>query len=370
MESYRACHGTAAPDWQKNCVINGLSSGEGLIWEVHDVIEETKPVREKGRHTGEYETFIANHGIEDKRRLVFEAEFANVLKVMSREGNTLSAIIRSAWDSGDLNTIVKNSPARSTGAHISIVGHITGDEIRRLLTQTESANGFANRFCWVATKRSKCLPDGGAIDSVNFNDVVIKLKTVVSFAEDFVELRRDPEANELWHAVYPQLSEAKLGMAGAVTGRAEAQVMRIGAIYALLDQSPQIRREHLQAALALWEYCELSAAWIFGTSTGDGRADKILRALRHASKGLTKTEINVQVFNRHLSSADIHEALRLLYRMNKAYRTIERTAGPPVERWFFCPRTCELRELSDEGWLPPGFHVVHAESFLFPCLSA
>jgi predicted TIM-barrel fold metal-dependent hydrolase len=32
----------------------------------------------------------------------------------------------------------------------------------------------------------------------------------------------------------------------------------------------------------LWDYCEQSAAWIFGTSTGDRNADKILRALRHA----------------------------------------------------------------------------------------
>jgi Protein of unknown function (DUF3987) len=325
----------AAPDWRENCVINGLSSGEGLIWEVHDDIEETKPVRQKGRHTGEYETFIANHGIEDKRRLVIEAEFANVLKVMSREGNTLSPVIRSAWDFGDLNTIVKNSPAKSTGAHIAIIGHITRDELRRLLTQTESANGFANRFCWVAVKRSKCLPDGGAIDTVNFNDVVMDLTGAINFADDFVEMSRDSQAKELWHAVYPQLSEGQPGMFGAVTGRAEAQVMRISAIYALLDRSREIRLEHLEAGLAVWEYCEQSARWIFGTTTGDRNADKILRALRHAPNGLTKTEISAQVFNRHASSADIDEALRLLHGLKMAYYEVETTDGAPVQRWFF-----------------------------------
>lgn len=110
-----------------------------------------------------------------------------MLKVMTREGNTLSPVIRSAWDCGDLKTMVKNSPAKATGAHISIVGHITRDELRRLLTQTESANGFANRFCWLAVKRSKCLPDGGAIHTVNFEDVVAELQAAVSFAKDFVE---------------------------------------------------------------------------------------------------------------------------------------------------------------------------------------
>jgi hypothetical protein len=87
-------------EWRQDCISNGLSSGEGLIWAVRDPIEETRPIREKGRHTGEYETYIANHGEAHKRLLVIESEFANVLKVMTREGNTLSPVIRSAWDCG------------------------------------------------------------------------------------------------------------------------------------------------------------------------------------------------------------------------------------------------------------------------------
>ncbi len=263
---------------------------------------------------------------------------------MTREGNTLSPVIRSAWDCGDLKTMVKNSPAKATGAHISIVGHITRDELRRLLTQTESANGFANRFCWLAVKRSKCLPDGGAIHTVNFEDVVAELQAAVSFAKDFVEILRDPEAKRLWHDVYPRLSEAQPGMSGALIGRAEAQVMRLSAIYALLDKSPLIRPEHHEAAMALWRYCEQSARWIFGTSTGDRNADKILRALRHAQAGMTKTEISVEVFNRHASSAEIDEALRLLHGLHMVRYETEATGGAPLQRWFFSAGTGEKSE--------------------------
>jgi Protein of unknown function (DUF3987)/CHC2 zinc finger len=332
------------PEWRQNCVSYGLSSGEGLIWEVRDPIEETRPIREKGRHTGEYETFIANHGEPDKRLLVIESEFANVLKVMTREGNTLSPVIRSAWDFGDLKTMVKNSPAKATGAHISIVGHITRDELRRLLTQTESANGFANRFCWLAVKRSKCLPDGGAIHTVNFDEIVAELEAAVDFAKDFVEIFRGPEAKKLWHEVYPRLSEAQPGMTGAVIGRAEAQVMRLSAIYALLDKSHLIRPEHHEAAMALWRYCEQSARWIFGTSTGDRNADKILAALRHAPKGMTKSEISVEVFNRHASSTEINEALRLLHGLHMVSCQTESTGGAPLQRWFFSTETGEKSE--------------------------
>jgi Protein of unknown function (DUF3987)/CHC2 zinc finger/Toprim-like len=332
------------PEWRQDRVSYGLSSGEGLIWEVRDPIEETRPIREKGRHTGEYETFIANHGEDDKRLLVIEAEFANVLKVMAREGNTLSPVIRCAWDSGDLRTMVKNSPAKATKAHISIVGHITRDELRRLLTQTESANGFANRFFWLAVKRSKCLPDGGAIDTVNFDDVVTQLQSAVDFAKDFLEITRDPEAKKLWREDYPNLSEGKPGMLGAITGRAEAQVMRISTIYALLDKSYVIRPEHHRAAMALWSYCEESCRWIFGTSTGDRNADKIFVALRHAPNGMTKTEISVEVFNRHASSAEIDEALRLLHGLKMAYYRVEITGGAPLQRWFVVGETSEKSE--------------------------
>jgi uncharacterized protein DUF3987/Toprim domain-containing protein len=332
------------PEWRQDRISVGLSSGEGLIWAVHDPIEETRPIREKGRCTGEYETFIANHGEDDKRLLVIEAEFANVLKVMAREGNTLSPIIRSAWDCGDLKTMVKNSPAKATKAHISILGHITREELRRLLIQTESANGFANRFCWLAVKRSKCLPDGGAIHTVNFDDVVAKLQSAINFAKDFVEIVRDPEAKKRWHDVYPRLSEPQPGLSGAVIGRAEAQVMRLSAIYALVDKSNLIRPEHHQAAMALWRYCEQSARWVFGTSTGNKNADKILVALRHAPNGMTKTEISAEVFNRHASSADIDEALRLLHGQGVVDYRNEASGGAPIQRWFFVRETSEKSE--------------------------
>ena len=77
---------------------------------------------------------------------------------------------RNAWDGKALRVITKNSPAISTGAHISLVGHITEDELRRYLDSTEAGNGFGNRILWVYVQRSKCLPEGGEIERVeDFN---------------------------------------------------------------------------------------------------------------------------------------------------------------------------------------------------------
>ena len=183
----------------------------------------------------------------------------------------------------------KNSSARATDAHISIIGPITNCELRRLLTETESANGFGNRFLWLAVRRSKCLPEGGNIQSENLNNLVMRLHAAIEFARNAGEVTRGDAARELWRIVYPELSEGKPGLLGAITARAEAQVLRLSCIYALLDCSTTIRPEHHRAALAVWNYCDRSARWIFGTATGDSNADRILIALRAAgSSGMTR----------------------------------------------------------------------------------
>ena len=130
------------PDWTRERVLGGLSSGEGLIWQVRD--PTTKRVKDK--ETGEFEDVQTDAGVEDKRLFVIETEFASVLRQIERQGNTLSAIMRGCWDRGNVQTLTKHEPAKATGATIAIVGHVTEEELKRHLTRTELANGLANRF--------------------------------------------------------------------------------------------------------------------------------------------------------------------------------------------------------------------------------
>ncbi len=44
-----------------------------------------------------------------------------MLKVVAREGNTLSPVVRNAWDGKPLQTIAKNAPVRASAAHIAIL---------------------------------------------------------------------------------------------------------------------------------------------------------------------------------------------------------------------------------------------------------
>ena len=312
------------PFWAEERVENGLSSGEGLIYQVRD---QRMGVNKDGG------TVVEDPGADDKRLFVLEGEFAGVLKVATREGNTLSAIIRSAWDAGKLSTLTKNSPMKATDSHVSIVGHVTKAELVRLLSDSDVHNGFANRFLWVCVKRSKILPFGGQWEGQDVASVVSLLGEVLRFAKEAGEMSWGESARPLWVEHYPGLSEGAPGLLGAVTSRSEAQVLRLACVYALIDSSVTIEEEHLRAALAVWNYAEASARYVFGEATGDTVADRIEEMLSEAPAGMTRAEIR-DAFGRNQSSERIGRALELLEKHGRAFKETEPTGGRPAERWF------------------------------------
>jgi hypothetical protein len=312
--------------WAKTRIKGGLSSGEGLINEVRDPVEKWN-VKE---HVAE----IVDAGVEDKRLLVMEPEFANTLAVMERPGNTLSCVIRNAWDGGTLETMTANSKRLATDAHISIVGHITEDELRARLTRTDAANGFGNRFLFICVRRSKLLPFGGNLDPSDIGFLGGLLKESAEFARTVGRVRMTPAARNLWAVIYERLSAEQDGLLGAVTARAEAQTIRLATLYALMDRRMEIDVAHLEAALALWEYSEASAVRIFGDSLGDPVADDILTALHQAgSAGMTRTSVR-DLFGRNQGSDRIGMALAKLASKGLALMEHRRTGGRPVETWF------------------------------------
>jgi len=319
--------------WCQNCIATGLSSGEGLIWAVRDPIEEREPIREKGRVT-EYQSVVRDQGVPDKRLFADESEFAQVLKVMQRDGNSLSPVIRQGWDTGNLRILTKNNPAKATGAHISISAHITIPELIKLLKSTEALNGFANRFIWLCVRRSQLLPDGGrALDLAPLGN---RLNIALATARNIGAMTRDSEARRLWHDMYPQLTAERPGVYGAVTGRAEAQVLRLSMVYALLDSKSIIEADHLRAALALWSYADASARLIFGAEPEDPLISLVLAKLQEAgSAGLTRTDLH-NAFCRNIPAANLIEALAKLRDRGGAYPEKVKTGKPgaPAERWF------------------------------------
>jgi hypothetical protein len=297
-----------------------LSSGEGIIYAVRDPIESWQ--LDKKTKQGEY--IITDPGIDDKRLFVLDEEFASALSCTKREGNTLSTILKSMWDSGDLDPLTKTTKIKSTGAHIGICTHITIKELNKKLDETEAFNGFANRFLWCCARRSKLVPFPEPMPEEKLMQLQIELKDIINSVHKFKKMTLSSEYKKKWGEVYPEISKDHDGLVGNVINRAEAQVIRLSMIYALLEAQNEIMLKHLNAALAMWNYCENSARFIFSDHEPDPYANKIVEALKTGPK--SKTEFH-NLFNRKLKREKLNSVLKELIAQGKIKTEKIKTKG-------------------------------------------
>jgi len=332
-------------EWLKGRNAGGVSSGEGMLWAVRDPITTREKVSNGKGQAPSYAMVESDPGAEDKRLMLQEPEFAGVLKQTERQGNTASVVLRQLWDGLPVvQTLTKNNPAKATGAIVSLVGHITPEELHRNVTTTEMANGFLNRFLFVCVRRSKFLPDGGRVREDVLAPLRDELADAVAFARTIGEVRRHSSAKALWHAVYPILNGERNGLSGAITARAAPHVSRLALLFALMERSPDIRPNHLMAGLALWDYCERSTAFLFGNRTGNPVADDVRDLLQAAPNGLTRTEL-VAAMGRHQFGEKLTAALMVLEKAGLARGEKVTTGGKPAEHWHATHRNANASPL-------------------------
>lgn len=319
----------ADPMWAASRIANGLVSGEGVIYHVRDAASE------ESSDSGDWKTIqtpkVRDSGVQDKRLLCIETELGGLLAAMHRQGSTLSHVLRAAWDGQKLQSLSKNQPVTATGAHISVIGHITPEELRTALTSVDAANGFGNRFLWGLVRRSKVLPRPPAFEGPAVDALIAELGQVLDYGSAVGALRLDAETGEAYDAYYRGLPDDPPGLAGVMAVRMPAFMLRLAMIYALLDMSALIRWPHFEAAMELVRFCQESARVIFGELTGDPFADRILEALHDGP--LSKRQISMEIFSKNVPAATIAAALKTLERGGLAYPTRQLTGGRPMEVW-------------------------------------
>jgi uncharacterized protein DUF3987 len=306
----------ADSEWATNCIKGGLSSGEGLVHCVRDANEH-------------------DLGTTEKRLLVFESEFAGPLKAMARRGNTLSEAVRQAWDGDSLSILTKNSAERATDPHVSMIVHITPADLQRNMENTDLANGFANRFVIVYSRRSKFLPESLSMPQEKFQSLAAGIASAIAFARKVRLIQRDEGAKRLWDARYEELTSSHPGILGSLSARAAAHCLRLSMICAVMDRSHYVRAEHLQAAFSIWNYSVDSIRYVFGDGLGDRVADAILNHLRAHPAGTARSEL-FNLFGRNESSGRIEAALKMLesLRMARCVSVPASAKGRPTQAWL------------------------------------
>jgi hypothetical protein len=302
-------------DWRSECVSFGLSSGEGLIERVADpseraatelIMEDYDPTKTNVIDTMTVKTPTIIEVPDDKRLLCVETEFAKPMTAMRREGNTLSAVLRSAFDCQTLEVMTRGkSKLRASNAYVSIVAHVTPEELKKIFAKSvETDNGFVNRFLWVTVRSTKDLPNGGNVSVLD--SFVEPMRSAVEFAKTVGVVKRDESAERLWNDVYGSLKRTP----HKSTDRGRAYVLRLSMLLALADCSPIVTTDYLNAALAIWRYCESSALSLFAGDDGDPLAIRLRKTIQEQA-GIMRSELRHSISHK-IPTAAFESALRWL----------------------------------------------------------
>jgi hypothetical protein len=323
----------ACPSWAMERIFDGIQSGESVISAVRDQRFGLN-TRKKFTRGQEPEEILIDAGVRDKRLMIIEEEFASLLKNASRRGSTITEVLRKAWESPTaLSNSNKNSPDRATFPHISLIGHITREELKTALQNVDLANGFANRILWCVSRQTKLLPSPEYLDWEQYHEIIRRLGKIFVTFETPHRFTRQRAAQKLWESHYEELSfrVRPAGLDG-VLARDIAHIAKLSVIYSALDCSALITEAHLRAAIEVVQYCERSAYWIFRDTTGNRVANRILVALKFAKEGLSKTELHAEL-GRNVSGVDLNEALTLLVKSSFIRPQIREIGDQKIECW-------------------------------------
>jgi hypothetical protein len=339
-EAVSALFAEADPDWCDARFQYGLQSPEAMIDRVSD---------------GQ---------TDDCRLMVVETEFARLLEIMAR--SNMSTQLRNAWDGRalDLGRSNRGKSRRASHAHISLLGNITPAELLKHYARLKSAGGLESRilFAFVTRARrvnpfrSAAIPEELAD---RLRDVIFSTRQRVLDGADPISaylcamrgvqpstgLPIDPKIVAAWPEIEGRFPDIDRDL-GSMFNRAEANVMRLAAIYALADESPLVGMEHIEAAIALWTYCARSAEVIFGIPVSSvpptinpKHVAKIFDALRSRYPGwVARSYLNDRTFRGNLSGAEIRAMVEWLkLKGHVEARVIKDTGGRPRDEYRLIP---------------------------------
>lgn len=287
---------------------SGLTSGEGVVQAFCATDDETQP---------------------ETRLLITEGEWEGPLARARREGSTLSAVLRDAWDGKPLRTMNATNPREALTHHLTVVGHITPHALRTGMGDREAANGFLNRFLLLLVHRPAVVPFPSPVSDAANALLAGMVHTITTTGTG--ERQLTPTARDAYAAWYRRTEgerEYAPERVANATGRASGHLLRLALLLSVLDGCDAIDAEHIHAASAVTDYSAACAWHVYGPGQA-GTDAKVLRALEAADpEPLTREGVR-DALSRHVTADDLTDALTALEAASLITTTKEPTGGKP-----------------------------------------
>lgn len=349
LAAVRNLFAQADPDWASGRVDCGLQSPEALIERVAD-----------GPNA-------------DCRVLVEESEYQRLVSRMTRSPN-FGPILREAYDGKALQITrskggrSEDRSVRSSHPHISMIALITPEELGRIYLRLLAAGGLETRVTYfLCAQQGDTNPFAPA--SPDDDVLVDRLRTAVEWSRARVLGQTDPVSRSLclmrgvqphcamdlspglrnqWSEIKDQLPVVKAAFRHLVS-RAPTHVVRFALEYAILDMSPVLGVEHIEAALALWTFSARSVERIFGVPTGTlqpevdpRRVGQLYEWLAREGGWVSRDHIASTLFRGNVDKAHIDAAVASLLEDKLIERRIVPTGGRPRTEFRFVERGSDV----------------------------
>ena len=262
LKAGKGCGLTKYPNLNEH--YGGLSSGEGIALALNDGIKSD----------------LKSQPVTDKRLLVFEPEFANVMSVCQRVGNTLSTVLRNAFDGMDIKPLTKRDRINVTNPYICLSANITDNELKNHeQSAMMSSNGMLNRFLIIWQQPVRSVPFPKRIPDDKADHLAKRLAQCVLFARDHnheTHYKKMPQASrpiimsrkasDFWTQHYNALiNRPDCSQVMALTRRHRLHALIISSLLAILDRRLEIQQPDIACALSWCEYSQRSVVYTFNS---------------------------------------------------------------------------------------------------------
>ena len=335
----------------------GLSTREGLISLIHDGINLGAKNEEPA--------------INDKRMLVIESEFANVLHQSKRDGNTLSAAIRDLYDGRSVYPLIKTNKMGATDPHIAIWGNITPSELVELVSERELSNGSFNRYITIFAERYNLVSMPEPTPHHKVLEYALKCLDVIEWAKgsypDYKNTRQaclSDDAKQAYDQIYKRIESRNNGNLSDILVRLSTNLLRMALTLAIIDKSLVIEVVHIRVAYEWSLFSDASVRYIFAAKNDlvqqgkiEANAAKIINFLK-LNKSATRTELSTKCFYKKLASSGIDSAINhlLLSTPPKIEVTVINRAkgtGSKTQKYSLSSELSELSEVSNIRGVQP-----------------
>ncbi|MFC1616836.1 DUF3987 domain-containing protein, partial [Candidatus Margulisiibacteriota bacterium] len=313
------------PSWIENNISSGLKTGPGLIQTIINKKEDVNGY---------------------KKLFIIEEEGGTLFNLAYQKDNNTHALIRITFDQKPLQNMTVTNPQSVKDYLLTVIVCITPKELEEVMPKLFIHNGSINRFGVQEAIKENSVAIPGEINISGINSEIDQLKKAVKLSQKLEYIELSQQAKQRWTTVYQRIeimhNNEELGDA---TARAHQQILRMSAILALSELSEVIENEHIDTAYNYWKSYAASAYNLFCQKIADKNLKKLLTALQRSKKGLTRTQIRNDVFQRNKKQEEIDTLLNSLKKRNLARMTEVKTKGRPAQKWVYTnPVEAPLKE--------------------------